>query len=227
MLPKKPPSKITKMVSHRGLVSKKSQQNKVLAFKNAYDRGLRAIEFDIWYLKTKLVLHHNRPKNINNLDQIDDLFLSLKNKVEYWIDFKNLNLKNCDLAMTKLKEAINNNKIKLNNLYFAPFITDLCKAKSIYELIKIHFGNRVNIVAVVEELLPENYQKFYKDLKDLNIKILSIQYQNINQKFINVFLGIKIFAWTVNDQKIADFLTKIGVKNIVSDVLIPNQNNED
>lgn len=212
-----------KIFSHRGSVIKKNQENKIESFQNAYKQGLRAFEFDIWYLKNQLVLKHNRPTTLKNLDHLQNLFSTFQNNVEYWLDFKNLNSKNCDLAIKKTKEIIDKNKIELKNLHFAPFITDLKKAAIIYRSIRKHFGQQIKIIAVIEKLLPKNYQKFYQELKNLNIYGLSIQYKNINPEFRIVFNDIKIFAWTVNDQKIADNLAKIGIENIASDNLFVTQ----
>ncbi len=208
-----------KIFSHRGSVSKKSEENRVESFKNAYKKGLRGIEFDVWYLKSQLVLKHNRPSNLKNLDHLEDLFANFKNDVEYWLDFKNLNSRNCDLAIKKTKAIIEKNKIELKNLYFAPFITNLKKAAIVYQAIRKYFGNQIKIVAVIEKLSPRNYQKFYQELKNLDIYGLSIQYKNINPEFRTVFSDIKIFAWTVNDKKTADLLEKIGIENIASDNL--------
>ncbi len=218
-----------KIFSHRGFATKKSQQNKIEAFKSAYKQGLRAIEFDIWYLKNQLVLKHSRPNNLDNLDRLEDLFIAFENDIEYWLDFKNLNSKNCNLAIKKTKELVDKNKIKLENLNFAPFITDLKKAAIVYQSIRKYFGNQIKIIAVIEKLLPRNYKKFYQELKSLNIYGLniyglSIQYKNINPEFRIIFKNIKIFAWTVNDQKTADLLAKIGIENIASDTLIPPSN---
>ncbi len=208
-----------KIFSHRGLRAKKSQENKIESFKNAYKKGLRAIEFDIWYLKDQLILKHSQPNNFNNLDSLADLLGNFKNDVEYWLDFKNLNAKNCDQALKKAKELVDKNKIKLSNLNFAPFITDLKKAEIIYQSIRKHFGKEVKIVAVIEKLSSKNYQKFYQDLKTLGIYGLSIQWKNLNSDFKTIFKDIKIFAWTINDQKTSDYLAKIGIENIASDNL--------
>jgi glycerophosphoryl diester phosphodiesterase len=208
-----------KIFSHRGSAIKKSQENKIDSFKNVYKKGIRAIEFDIWYLKNQLVLRHNRPIILNNLDRLEDLFSTFKNDVEYWLDFKNLNARNYDLAIKKVKEMTDEHQIKLEHLHFAPFITDLKRAEIVYRAIRKYFGNKVKIIAVIEVLLQKNYHKFYQKLRDLDIYGLSIQHKNINPEFRAIFSKIKIFAWTVNDRKTANSLAKIGVENIASDKL--------
>jgi len=212
-----------KKFSHRGLIECKIQENTLEAFKNAYKNNFRAFEFDIWYLKNQLVLKHNRPNNLENLTKLADFLREFKNKVEYWLDFKNLHIKNCDVVIKRIKAIIDDLKIKPKKLYFAPFITDLKKAKNIYQTIRKYFGENAQIVAVVEKLNQENYQNFYQELKAANIYCLSIQHQNINSEFKNIFYDIRIFAWTVDDNKDLDFLDKIGVENIATNKLIPTQ----
>jgi len=212
-----------KKFSHRGLIECKIQENTLEAFKNAYKNNFRAFELDIWYLKNQLVLKHNRPNNLENLTKLADFLREFKNKVEYWLDFKNLHIKNCDVVIKRIKAIIDDLKIKPKKLYFAPFITDLKKAKNIYQTIRKYFGENAQIVAVVEKLNQENYQNFYQELKAANIYCLSIQHQNINSEFKNIFYDIRIFAWTVDDNKDLDFLDKIGVENIATNKLIPTQ----
>ena len=210
-----------KKFSHRGLIKDGIKENSLEAFKNAYQNNFRAIEFDIWYLKNQLVLKHNRPSNLNNLTTLEGLFCEIKNKVEYWLDFKNLNSKNCDSAVKEVRKIVDNLKIKPSQIYFAPFITDFVKAKIIYQAIRKYFDETSQIVAVIEKLDQKNYQKFYQQLKENNIYGLSIEHKNINIEFKNIFYDIKIFAWTVNDQKTSNLLAKIGIENIATDKLLP------
>jgi glycerophosphoryl diester phosphodiesterase len=213
-----------KIFAHRGLISKDIKENSLQAFNNAYKSGFKAIELDIWYLENQLILTHDKPKDLKNLDKLEDLFLKFKNNIEYWLDFKNLDDKNCNFALRNLKTIIDKYKINLQNLYFTPFITDFDKANNIYNMIRKYFGKNVQIVAVAEILPPENYKKYYTKLKENNIFGLSVEYKNINQNFRDVFCDIKIFAWTVNDKKSAKLLNKIGIENITSDKLTPNLN---
>ncbi|MCE3255677.1 MAG: hypothetical protein K0R25_1171 [Rickettsiaceae bacterium] len=210
-----------KNFAHRGLATKQIKQNSLEAFKNAYKNNFRAIEVDIWYLQNQLILKHDRPKKADDLANLQELFSEFKNKVEYWLDFKNLHQKNCDLAIKEAKKTADNFKIKPDQIYFAPFITDLKKAKIIHQKIRKYFGKKAQIIFVVEKLNPKDRLKLYAKLKEENIYGLSIQYKNIDAGFKKIFHDIKIFAWTVNDQKTADSLAKAGIENIATDNLIP------
>ena len=54
--------------SHRGFSDKSSiKPNTIKAFRNAYKKGYRALEFDIWFIKNQLVLAHNKPKKIEEV----------------------------------------------------------------------------------------------------------------------------------------------------------------
>ena len=212
-----------KIFAHRGLVAKNIKENTLEAFQNAYKNNFRAFEFDIWYLKNQLVLKHNRPNNLKNLTNLKDFFTTFQNKVEYWLDFKNLHLKNCDAAIKEVKKIIDDLKIKPQKLYFAPFINDLKKAENIYQTIHKYFGKDAQIIAVIEKLNPKDYNKFYQELKEANIYGLSIYHKNINLGFKNIFHDIKVFAWTVDDQKTLNFLEQARVENIASNKLIPTK----
>lgn len=210
-----------KYFSHRGLVDKNHKENSISAFSSALNQGFKAIEFDIWFLENELVLHHDRPNNLNNLARLQELFAKFQNKIEYWCDFKNLSEANCIDAIKSFKKIVDAEKINYQQLYFAPFITNFKQALKIYEVIRKYFGEDVLIVAVREKLKDEDYSQFYQTLKSNRIYGLSIQYSNLNAEFKKIFSDIKVFAWTVNDQKIAENLNKIGIENIATDKLKP------
>ena len=94
-------------------------------------------------------------------------------------------------------------------------------------MIRKYFGKDAQIVAVLEKLnkkaSKKDWQIFYQKLKSANIYGLSIYYKNINLEFKKIFPDIKIFAWTVDDQKTLNFLEQIGVENVTSNKLIPTQ----
>jgi glycerophosphoryl diester phosphodiesterase len=206
-----------KIFAHRGFSEKSIKQNSIESLKNAYNKGFVAIEFDIWFDKNELLIKHNSPKNDEILPRFSD-FLRYKNHFYYWLDFKNLNQKNAILALKIADEEIRRKKIKLEKVFFAPFITDEKKSTQIYKKIREVFGDKVNVVAVCENL--ENPKNYYDFLKKNNIKFLSIYHKIIDEKFIKIFSDIELFAWTINDSKRISELTKLGVKNFASDVLL-------
>lgn len=209
-----------KIFSHRGLVDKDHKENTIEAFKNAYNHGVRAIEFDIWFLENQLVLHHNKPVNLENIAKLKDLFTQFGSEIEYWCDFKNLTSKNCDDAISHFKQIVDELKIDHQKLYFAPFNSNFSKAKRIYTSINKYFGKSSKILALKKKLEPAEYQEFYQELKENNIFGLSIEHSNVTEEFKKIFSDIAIFAWTVNDQKIADDLKAIGIENIASDKIL-------
>lgn len=210
-----------KIFAHRGLVENNITENSLEAFKNAYNQGFRAIEFDIWYLDNQLILSHDQPFDPKNLSRLEDLLQEFSNHsgVGYWLDFKNLNNSNCDMVIEKVKELTDSAKINLTQLYFAPFITDLKQTTVIYQTIRQHFSNNAQILAVIEKLEPQDYQEYYQQLKNNNIYGLSINYHNIQESFKKIFKDIRIFAWTVNDRNVAKYLEGLGIENIASDSL--------
>ncbi|MFT6077704.1 MAG: glycerophosphoryl diester phosphodiesterase [Myxococcota bacterium] len=210
-----------KIFSHRGVTGKKIKENTLESLQNAYKKNYKALEFDIWYSKNQLVLRHNRPHNLTRLTKLVDVFAEFGNNVDYWLDFKNLNTRNCESAIKSVKKMIDDANIKNKRIFFAPFILDFKKAQKVYEVIRNYFGQKVQILAVVRQVDPEDYQKLYQILKTNNVSGISIQHRNINSEFRKLFHDIEIFAWTVNRQKTCDFMKEIGVDNIASDKLKP------
>lgn len=209
-----------RIFSHRGV----KKENSLEGLKNSFSIGYRAIEFDIWYVDNQLILSHDRPKKpYKNYDNLKDFLGVFKNQLDYWLDFKNLNKRNSAEIFGKIKLILNQLKIDTFRLYFAPFLTDIESAKPVYKSIRKYFGDEARILAVCEFLSANDYSNYYRELKGTKVYGLSIEYTNINPQFVKFFTDIAIFAWTVNDLKIAKYLKEIGVGNITSDRIIPNQ----
>jgi glycerophosphoryl diester phosphodiesterase len=211
-----------KIFAHRGFSSDYNRENSIKALINASDNGFDAVECDIHYLNKEFILSHDAPKgDYKNLDRLDKYLEVFTDQMEYWLDFKNLNDGNVDEAMSNLKNITDKLEMNVQNLYFAPFITEISEAQFIYKTIRKYFGDEAQIVAVKERLLPKDYEKYHALLKENNIYGLSIQFQSIKPEFMKIFADIKIFAWTVNYPRDFARLVKIGVQNIVTDELIP------
>lgn len=214
-----------KIFAHRGLSSEYIKENSIKALINASDNGFDAVECDIYYINQEFILSHDLPKsNYKHLDRLDKFLEIFADEMDYWLDFKNLSDDNVDEAMENLKKIIDKLEIKNQRLFFAPFITNIPDAKFIYQTIRKYFGEKAQIVAVKERLLPKNYKKYYNELKENNIYGLSIQYNCIKPEFMKIFSDIQIFAWTVNYIRDFNRLFKIGVQNITTDELIPDDN---
>ena len=204
----------SKFFAHRGLVNKNAPENSILALKNAFENKVKAVEFDIWYFQNELVVSHDQPQNKSL--KLNDYLAVYGNKMEYWLDFKNLDQNNCDKALKQIKAITKDLKIKQNNLNFAPFITNFTEALEIYKIIKKYF-RKARILAVKEKLKISDRKKYYQELQKNKIFGLSIHYKNIDSNFVKIFKNIEIFAWTINNNKNANYLAKIGVQNIAGD----------
>ncbi len=212
-----------KLFAHRGFVTGNILQNSIASLKNAYDFGFRAIEFDIWFLEQELFLKHDRPKiaELNNLPKFKEYFL-FNNHFEYWLDFKNLDEENVDEILRMVKKNIDECGINLEQVYFAPFITNYTIVRNIIKKFKNYFGEKVNFVAVCEELKNINEVKILREfLSENKIKFLSIDHKLINQDFVKLFSDIEIFAWTVNEKGRLEELENLGIKNFATDKLSP------
>ena len=212
-----------KLFAHRGFAIKKSDQNTIASLKNAILANFKAIEFDIWFFEEKLVLKHDKPEinELNNLPLLKDYFI-YGNDLDYWLDFKNLDEENVNLALSLVKKEIDLAKINLEKIYFAPFITDYEKSIKIFSAIRNLFGEKANLVAVCEELEnSEDIKKLQEFLNNNKVKFLSIFHELLDQNFVKKLDKIEFFAWTVNDLARISELNKLGVRNFATDNITP------
>lgn len=217
-----------KIFAHRGYHTGNIAENSLKSLDEAVLHGFHGIEIDIHYTEGKLIISHDipEPDDLEYLPKFHQ-FLKYKDKMLYWLDFKNLQtLKQDELedAVKMVSEAIKASDCNLDQFYFAPYVTNLAAAKPIYDKIREVFSEKVKIMAVCDEIEPEKYQEFQQNLLNHNIKFLSIKYDLINQDLIESLSGIELFAWTVNDLALMLNLSgKLGVKNFASDTVVPKK----
>ena len=137
-----------KLFAHRGLVENNMKQNSIASLKNAFEKGFKGVEFDIWWIDGEFFVKHDKPagKELFLLPRLQD-YLVHKNELEYWIDFKNLDEKNIDNALKKLKEVLILKEIDLNKVFFAPYITDYILTAKISLKFRNFFGQKINFVS--------------------------------------------------------------------------------
>lgn len=214
-----------KLFSHRGFLSeKKFKENTLESFQNSLDYKFQAIELDLWYLEEKFILNHDKPsRDLSKYDKFADLLQKFGNKFEYWLDFKNLNPNNIQEAIKELKSIIDQSKISYSNFIFVPCLDNANLSDSFFAFdeIRNNFGKNCRLGSFLSKIKPQNFQSYYKNLKQNNIQNLSINFKNLNEDFIKFFSGINIFAWTVNNKKDLEYLEKLKVGNIATDKLTP------
>ncbi len=212
-----------KIFAHRGYTINDIKQNSIESLRAALNNGFEGLEFDVWFVNGQLVVVHDKPENAEGLPRFASFFANC-NKIKYWIDFKNLDINNAREALELAKFDIKNSKTNLQNIYFAPFIEKLVDAIPIYSIIREIFGNEAQVMALrCDEIVPENLQRYYQDLKKNNIKFLSVLHTNINENFMKIFRDVEVFAWTINDIKRISELDNLGVKNCTSDNITPKE----
>ena len=213
-----------RLFAHRGFACGNILQNSIASLNEAKKNGFCNIEFDIWFLQGKLFLKHDLPKEseLENLAKFRDYFI-FKNEFCYWLDFKNLDEKNALEALHLVKKDLDEALINLDQIYFAPFITDYEIAGKVFAKIREVFGQKVNLVAVCEKIKSEEDVKILRDFLTQNkVWGLSIFHQLLDEEFIKDFSDVEIFAWTVNDLARLKELEKIGVSNFATDKITPS-----
>jgi glycerophosphoryl diester phosphodiesterase len=216
----------SKLFSHRGFLQKKPNlnENTLESFQNAIDNQFKAIEVDVWYIDKELILNHDKPENdLAKYNKLSDLLKKFSNNIEYWIDFKNLNISNTKDAIFTLKTTIDRFNIEYQKLIIIPHSNSNNIEESLFALkeIKKTFKNKCHVGSFIKKIDQQDWKAYHQKLEKHNIKNLSIQFNNINEQFIKQFHNINLFAWTVNDKNDYDYLKKLKIKNIASDILSP------
>jgi glycerophosphoryl diester phosphodiesterase len=208
-----------KLFAHRGFVENNMKQNSILSLKNAVTKGFKAIEFDIWWCDGEFLVKHDKPidKEKFLLPRLQD-YLCYKNELEYWIDFKNIDLANVDEALKKLKADLILKEIDLNNIFFAPYITDYSTTSIISLKFRNFFSQTINFVGVCDK---KSGLQGVIDLVDLElINFVSIDHNLISAELLKKIKPSKLLAWTVNDiKKINDFYM-LGVDKFATDKVL-------
>jgi glycerophosphoryl diester phosphodiesterase len=208
-----------KLFAHRGFVENNMKQNSILSLKNAVTKGFKAIEFDIWWCDGEFLVKHDKPidKEKFLLPRLQD-YLCYKNELEYWIDFKNIDLANVDEALKKLKADLILKEIDLNKIFFAPYITDYSTTSIISLKFRNFFSKTINFAGVCDK--KSGLQEVI-DLVDLElINFVSIDHNLISSELLKKIKPSKLLAWTVNDiQKINDFYM-LGVDKFATDKVL-------
>lgn len=215
---------MTRLFAHRGFIEGHILQNSVASLHAAKRNGFKAIEFDIWFLEGKLFLKHDLPCEIEfkNLPKLREYF-PFGNELDYWLDFKNLDERNVVDVLNLVKKEIEEAKINLDQIYFAPCIMDYEIAKKVFMKIREIFGEKVNLMAFYRQLTNEKDVKVLRDfMTHSKVKYLSIMHQLLDERFVEDFKDVEIFAWTVNDLERLKELEKIGVRNFATDKILPS-----
>lgn len=208
-----------KLFAHRGLVENNMKQNSIASLKNAFEKGFKGVEFDIWWIDGEFFVKHDKPagKELFLLPMLQD-YLVHKNELEYWIDFKNLDEKNIDNALKKLKEVLILKEIDLNKVFFAPYISDYILTGKISLKFRNFFAQKINFVGVCDE---EAQCQGAVDMIDIGvIDFISINYKLINKDFLKKIQPSKLLAWTVNDVNEINDLYMVGVEKFATDKVI-------
>ena len=208
-----------KLFAHRGFVENNMKQNSIASLKNAFEKGFKGVEFDIWWIDGEFFVKHDKPsgKELFLLPRLQD-YLVHKNELEYWIDFKNLDEKNIDNALKKLKEVLILKEIDLNKVFFAPYITDYILTAKISLKFRNFFAQKINFVGVCDE---QAQCQEVVDMIDIGvIDFISINYKLINKDFLKKIQPTKLLTWTVNDIKEINDLYMFGVEKFATDKVL-------
>lgn len=208
-----------KIFAHRGFSPQKIVENSIDSLHAAYKNNFAGIEFDVWFIDGELIVMHDRYKETKNSPKFRDYFY-YHNKIEYWIDFKNLDKDNAVEAAELVRKEIVASNIDLKKVYFAPYIPNLKKAIVVYDAIR-HVLPSAQIMALCQSIKRADLISYHNKLKKNHIKFVSVKHEIVDSNFMEIFSDINCFAWTVNDIERLRELQKLGIKNLTSDNITP------
>jgi len=208
-----------KLFAHRGFVENNMKQNSIASLKNAFAKGFKAIEFDIWWLDGEFFVKHDKPnrKEEFSLPRLQD-YLYYKNELEYWFDFKNIDQSNVDDVLKKLKANLILNEIDLNKVFFAPYITDYAMAIKIALKFRNFFSQKINFVGVCDN--QSGLQEIIDLIEMEVIDFVSINHLLINSELLKKIKPSKLLAWTVNDIKQINDFYMLGIDKFATDKVL-------
>lgn len=217
------------IIAHRG-ASGYEPENTIRSFKRAIDMGAKAIELDVHRCKTgELVVIHDDTvdritngkgvvkkmslKEIKKLDagkgeripQLFEVFDILPSNVVLNIELK---VSGLEQDVSKLiKKYVKSKKLSFDNFVITSF--DHYRIKKIANFIpKVKTG-------VLFEGIPIGFSEI---AIKAGAKYAMMYYEEITKEFVEDCHknGIKVFAYTVNDKKLANELKELGVDGIFS-----------
>jgi len=206
------------LFAHRGYWQENMQQNSIASLKAAHEKKFYGVEIDIWFCDGKLLVKHDRPNQGEILPKLEEFFL-FKNEFEYWLDFKNLYQGNAKDAFILLKNMLENCGTRQERVYIAPYEENCEVVKEILKNFQEIFPENNNFAAVCDH--QDRLQYCINFIKSLDIKYTSIAYHLVDENLVRKLSGSTIFPWTVNDLDVVKKLNKLGVKNIITDKIIP------
>ena len=214
-------STLGKFIDYRGNdYYYKFPENSMLSYLNAIEQGFDMIEADILLTKdNQLIMFHDihiggrytkniTYKEIKQIKKDVPTFQQLCSDILPNIKII-LDIKGDDTTAIAIVDFFKNNKINLNNFYFASFNRK--------HLAILHSYNKyLNFGLICDSVLLDEEKKFIINLFDL--KFVSINWQQLHKEEIEFYkkLDIQVFAWT-NKNHITRRLIPNNIDGIISD----------
>lgn len=205
------------VIAHRG-ASIESDENTLAAFQKAIELNVDMIEFDVRQSKdhTPIIIHDDTLQRTTNgvglvssyrlkeikkfqtlskesLPTLEETLELVKNKISIFIELKDVSAKIIKNILTTYQSSF--------DFFIGSFSLELLKEFKYF-----------NLIGIIED--SDLIDSFLK----LNVKALALDYKIITSSLINALhkKNIAVFAWTVDNEKIAKDLTSKGVDGIIT-----------
>ena len=221
-----------KITAHRG-ASAIYPENTISAFKGAIDLKADYIELDVQQTKDrKIVVFHdkdlNRIANINkkiidlNYDELKQIDIGSHFNEEY--KDERIPLLSDVLELTKDSNILLNIELKINGKEknFEKQVINLLKQYNMLDRCVVASQNYESVKKI--ENLDNNIKTVYvtskldNDVSSYNVDVLSLKYTIINPFLVDEIHqnNKEVYAWTINDENVANLMIMFNVDNIIT-----------
>lgn len=206
-----------KVWAHRGY-HKNLQTNSIESFSEAFDRGARGVELDVFYDKDlkDFIVSHDYPYELHNdkLLTLEHVFSLLGNRGYFWVDFKQLDaVQDIDIVVDKIANLLRRFNLTDRVIIESPYGLRLRK----FSEKGLHTSYWINPSSSRLTFVIQDYG--YRALIAFsNFSAISMNYKKYNKYMKRNYSHLPIHLFTVNDRAELDRLVNIcTVKVVLSD----------
>ena len=206
-----------KVWAHRGYY-KKFPENSIESFSEAFNRGARGVELDIFFdegLQDFIVSHHIPYKlHENKLLTLEKVFSSVGNRGYFWVDFKRLDsVHNIDIVVDKMEKLLRKFDLFEKVIIESPegFLLRKFSQKGMHTSYWIQLPS-IRVLLWIKDF---GYRAM---IAFSNFSAVSMDYRDYANYIKRNYSHLPIHLFTVNNkEEVVDLINNCEVKVVLSD----------